>query len=166
MSCDRSSGLTALHDPRRIRGYSVLPMQPPPYGPPPPPLPPAYPPGVSPYGAAVGVWGGPTTSQERTWGLLGHLASLFMSIVGPLVVYVLKKDESKFVAFHALQQLIFDAILLPVILIIAVVTCGFGAVLVFVPLVFQIIAALRANDGEYYELPVAGAIARKSVYGA
>ena len=87
-------------------------------------------------------------------------------IVGPLVVYVLKKDESKFVAFHALQQLIFDAILLPVILIIAVVTCGFGAVLVFVPLVFQIIAALRANDGEYYELPVAGAIARKSVYGA
>jgi uncharacterized protein len=131
-----------------------------------PPGPPAYPPGVAPQAGAVGVWGGPTTSDERTWGLLGHLASFAMAIVGPLVVYILKKDESKFIAFHALQQLIFDLILIPVIFIFAFVTCGFGAVLVILPMVFQIIAGVKANSGEYYELPVAGAMARKSVYGA
>ena len=111
-------------------------------------------------------WGAPTTSDERTWAMLAHLSSFVGAIVGPLIVWAIKKDTSKFVAYHALQQLIFDAVLIPIILVLAIVTCGIGGVLIVVPMICHIMGAVRANAGEYHELPLAGAWARKSVYGA
>lgn len=45
---------------------------------------------------------------------------------------------------------------------ITMVTCGIGWV---VMAVFAIIAAVKVSSGQYYEVPLAGKLARESVYG-
>lgn len=55
-------------------------------------------------------------SEERQWAMLSHLgvlANLFSGILGPvvpLVIYMIYKDRSRYVAYHSLQALIFQLI--------------------------------------------------------
>lgn len=77
-------------------------------------------------------------------------------ILGPLVVYMVKKDQSEFVAFHALQSLYFGLLAAGVIIPITLITCGFGVVLIVPYLIFELVATIRANDGEWYLLPIVG----------
>ena len=51
----------------------------------------------------------PPTHDERTFAMLAHLLQLFGGFIAPLVIYLVKRD-SRFVAFHALQALIWQAI--------------------------------------------------------
>jgi uncharacterized Tic20 family protein len=48
------------------------------------------------------------TQDERTNALLVHVLAIFSGFLAPLVFYLVKRD-SKFVAFHALQVLIWHA---------------------------------------------------------
>ena len=56
------------------------------------------------------------TGDERTWALLSHLSgllNLFTGFAGPiaaLVIYLVYKDRSRFVAYHALQSMVFQLI--------------------------------------------------------
>jgi hypothetical protein len=94
------------------------------------------------------------TKDACTMGMLAHLLAIFTGFVGPLVLYLVKQDENEFVRFHALQSLYFSL----VGLVLAMVTCGIGGIVV---LVFNIIAALKANEGQWYEYPVVGKWARR-----
>ncbi|MBN1178014.1 MAG: DUF4870 domain-containing protein [Anaerolineae bacterium] len=55
-------------------------------------------------------------SEERTWAMLAHLSTLLNLVtgllgpVGALVVYMMYKDRSRYVAYHALQSMIFQLI--------------------------------------------------------
>lgn len=112
------------------------------------------------------------TSEERTLAALGHgLTFVEGGIIGPLVLYIVKRDESPFVAFHTLQSLYFGLGFLIVIMIcfaIMFVTLGFAVLLLFpflmflslAYMVFEIIATIKAYNGEWYQLPIAGAMAR------
>ncbi len=98
------------------------------------------------------------TSDEKTWALLAHVLNIFFPLLAPLVIYLVRKDSSQYVAFHALEALwlgVAGAVL-------SMVTCGVGW---FVMAIFAIIAAVKVNSGEYYEVPLAGKLARESVYG-
>ena len=90
---------------------------------------------------------------------LSHALSFFEGgLIGPLVIYLVKKDDDEFVAFHALQSLYFGL----AFFVLSVATCGFGAlVLVWPYLIFSGLAALRAYEGEWYELPGVGPYARE-----
>jgi uncharacterized Tic20 family protein len=116
------------------------------------------------------------TSEERTWAMLAHLSALLGYVVvlgqyiAPLVIYLVYRERSRFVAFHALQALYFQLALLLlwiVVFVATLVTCGLGAIFAVVPivlnLVFVLVAAIRANSGEWYELPIVGSMARASV---
>jgi uncharacterized Tic20 family protein len=116
------------------------------------------------------------TPEERTWAMLAHLSALLGYVVvlgqyiAPLVIYLVYRERSRFVAFHALQALYFQLALLLLWIVVFVatfVTCGLGAIFAVVPivlnLVFVLMAAIRANSGEWYELPLVGAMARASV---
>lgn len=106
---------------------------------------------------------GMPTADERTWALVGHaLTFVEGGIVGPLIVYLVKREESEFVAFHALQSLYFGLLALAIIGPATIITCGAGAVLVFPYLIFEIIACIEANKGEWYELPIVGPWALRS----
>ena len=42
--------------------------------------------------------------------MLAYILGIFTGFIGPLVLWLIKKDQSKFVAFHALQALLLHAI--------------------------------------------------------
>ncbi|OEH92442.1 DUF4870 domain-containing protein [Bacillus solimangrovi] len=108
----------------------------------------------------------PVTKNERTWGLMAHLASfagyilpLFGNILGPLIVYLIKKDESEFIADQARESLNFQiSFLIYAIvsgfLIIILVGAFLLAILPILQLIFVIIAAIKANDGVNYRYPM------------
>lgn len=55
-------------------------------------------------------------SDERMWAMISHfsvwanLISGFLGLVGALVIYLLFKDRSRYVAYHSLQALIFQLV--------------------------------------------------------
>lgn len=103
------------------------------------------------------------SSNERTLGLVAHgLSFVEGGVIGPLILYLVKRDESEFVAFHALQSLYFGLLAVVIIGPITFMTCGFGAVLVVPYLVFEAIACVEANNGNWYELPIVGPLALRS----
>jgi uncharacterized protein len=140
---------------------SVVPPPPPPGEPVPPP---------EPIDAA-----GMPSHEERQWALFAHLSALAGGLltgafaglgcfVGPLVIWLVKKDTMPFVDDQAKEALNFNitlAIIGVVLLLLTLVTFGFGALLA-IPvgilvgiawLVFTIIAAVKANEGERYRYP-------------
>jgi uncharacterized Tic20 family protein len=104
------------------------------------------------------------TQDERTWGMVAHLAALgffivpFGNIIGPLVVWLAKRDHSAFVAMHAKEALNFNITILIgglVCLVLLAFSIGilFGALLFIFWLVLTVIAALKANEGAAYRYP-------------
>jgi uncharacterized protein len=55
-------------------------------------------------------------SDERTWGMLAHLSILlnlvtgFLGPVAAFIIYMVYKDRSRYIAYHALQSLLFQLI--------------------------------------------------------
>ena len=99
------------------------------------------------------TWGGETTSEERTFTLAANLLTFVVPIIGPLVIYFLKKDSSRFVAYHAAQAALFQVISW----LIGSATCGVGFVLV----ILSVLAAMKANKGEWEDpYPLIGSVAR------
>ena len=91
------------------------------------------------------------TPDEKTWAMLSHLSVCFgFGIIGPLIILLVKKDESRFVAFHARQALIGH--------IAGILLCCIG---IFPVMIFGIIAAIKISQGEDYEYPLIGGWARK-----
>src|SRR4029453_11198418 len=70
------------------------------------------------------------TADERTWGLLAHLSSLIasllggMTFLGPLIVWLIKKDQSPFVGDQAKEALNFQIAVLIVSLICGITCIG------------------------------------------
>jgi uncharacterized Tic20 family protein len=106
------------------------------------------------------------TADDRQWAMFCHLSALLgwlvggLTFIGPLVCWLMKKDQSKFVDYHGKESLNFQLNILVYTLIafaITVATCGFGFPVIFVPLIYgivmPIIAGLKANEGKYYEYP-------------
>lgn len=112
--------------------------------------------------------GGPNDKDARQMAMLAHLSGLLASLItgtlagfaGPLIIWMIKKDESEFVADQAKEALNFQLTLLIIYLVcyaITIVTCGFGVPLIGVPfilqIIFAIVSAMKANEGEYYRYP-------------
>jgi uncharacterized Tic20 family protein len=93
------------------------------------------------------------TSSERLAVLIAHAGTVFAWFLAPLLVYLLKRGDSRYVEFHALQSLLWSL----AGTVIALATWGL-AIPVF--LVWHIIAAVKTADGGEYEYPLVGEIAR------
>ncbi|GAA4393739.1 DUF4870 domain-containing protein [Brevibacterium sp. R8603A2] len=106
------------------------------------------------------------TESERSAAMWTHLGTLLIGWLMPLIMFIMKKDESAFVREHARQSLnaqIMNAILCYGIMLISLplmlVFIGFITFwLAFIPpiiyIVFEIIAAVAANKGEGYKIPM------------
>jgi uncharacterized Tic20 family protein len=124
---------------------------------------------VNPYETPEQPGGAPevlaVSQDEKMWGMLCHLGALagylipFGNIVGPLVVWLIKKEQMPFVDDQGKESLNFQIsvtiyAIVSGILILALI--GFlllPAVLIF-GLVMVIIAAVKANGGEAYRYPL------------
>ena len=106
------------------------------------------------------------SKDERTWGMLCHLIAFsgviipFGNIIGPLVIWLIKKDEMPFVNDQGKESLnfqitIFIAILVGVLLTFVLIGIPFLIVLSIFWLVVVIMASIKANDGVAYRYPYA-----------
>ena len=107
-----------------------------------------------------------STSEEKQWGMACHLsalAGLFLPtighVLGPLVVWLLKKDSSPFVDAQGKESLNIQLSLSLYALLVApsvLILIGFFllGILAFLSLLFSIIGAIRASNGENYRYPM------------
>lgn len=106
---------------------------------------------------------GEVTQDEKTMAMIACILVIFTHWLGPLIIFLIKKDQSKFVAFHALQATILGAVA-SILTIATMFTFGITALAAFIiTVVFGIISALAANKGEWYEMPVIGKFAKQQV---
>lgn len=95
---------------------------------------------------------------DTTWLVLAHIAGLVTSWVGPLVLYLIKKSQpgEERAAAAAREALNFQITLFLVVM--ALMISVIGMFLLFAPmlfnLVFSIIAAVKASNGEDYRYPL------------
>ncbi len=92
-------------------------------------------------------------------GMLCHLLGILCGFLGPLIIWLVKKDESPFVNDQGKEALNFQ-----LTVIIAAIVAGLsiffciGAVLLpavgVANLVFSILGAVEANKGNAYRYPV------------
>ena len=99
------------------------------------------------------------TSEERTLAMLCHLLGLFTGFLGPLILWLIKKEESDMGDDQGKEALNFQLTLLIAFFVcIPLVFLIIGVPLFFVVtiygFIYAIIAAVRANEGEYYRYPV------------
>ena len=106
------------------------------------------------------------TKDEKLYGTLCHLlafagyvAPVAGSIVGPLVLWLVKKEESAFVDLHGRESVNFQISILiytVVSFILTLVVIGFALLLAtqILNVVCIIIAAINANDGKVYRYPM------------
>jgi uncharacterized protein len=116
---------------------------------------------------AVPAPGAAPSESERTWGMLAHLSALaglvlplVGNVLGPLLVWALKKDESTWVGEQAREALNFN-----ITVALAGLACGLlalifiglllGTALFIAWLVMTLIAAIRASEGVQYRYPIA-----------
>lgn len=109
----------------------------------------------------------PPSQDDRNLALIAHLSGCIgivagglLGFVGPLVIYLMKKDSSSYVATQAKEALNFQITLFLIAVVcfaIVVISCGFALPVVILPMVLQvvfgIIAALAVRDGSDYRYP-------------
>ena len=106
------------------------------------------------------------SKDERMWGMLCHISAFalfvfpfFGNIIGPLVVWLIKKEEYPFVDEQGKEALNFQisvsiyafaALLLSIILIGIPILIS----LFFFDFIMVVIASVKANDGIHYKYPL------------
>jgi len=103
--------------------------------------------------------------EENTMAMLCHLLALagFVipvgNIIGPLVVWLVKRHDSKFVDFHGKESLNFQISVTIYAIVGAILTLIFIGILVLIAvgilsLVTIILASIKANEGKEYRYPL------------
>ncbi|KAB7673047.1 DUF4870 domain-containing protein [Bacillus sp. B1-b2] len=98
------------------------------------------------------------TNDDKLFAMLIYVSSLFTNIIGPLIIWLLKKDSS-FVDYHGKEYfnfLISYAIYFFISSILTIILIGFIGMIVFgiMAFVYTIIAAVRSYEGKEYRIPL------------
>ncbi|GAB3976437.1 DUF4870 domain-containing protein [Spirosoma terrae] len=99
------------------------------------------------------------------WAMITHLSALtgmftlIGSLVGPILVWQIQKEKSAFIDFHGKEAVNFNitiAIAAGISFVLMILLIGIFLLWIVgaVWLVFTIIAAIKANNGEYYRYPI------------
>jgi uncharacterized Tic20 family protein len=94
---------------------------------------------------------------EKLWSVALHLLAIPFEFLAPLIGYFILKDKGPFVSHHAKESLNFGItiVLAAVVLAITIVGLLFLWILPIVWIIFRIIAAFKAGQGEFYKIPIA-----------
>ena len=104
---------------------------------------------------------------ERNWAMGAHLSTFlgcfgvvaFANIIAPLVIYLMKREESSFVADQAKEALNFQIsmtiyLLLAGLLSMAFIGIPLLVVLALADMILTVVAAIKASEGTYYRYPL------------
>ncbi|HRH47807.1 MAG TPA: DUF4870 domain-containing protein [Panacibacter sp.] len=95
------------------------------------------------------------TSDEKTMAILSHVLTFVAGFLAPLIIYLIKKDESKFISAHAKESLNFQITIFIVIIGLCITIIGILLVWVvgILAIILVIIATIRASEGKLYRYP-------------
>jgi uncharacterized protein len=98
------------------------------------------------------------SGDERTMAILCHVLGIFFWIFPSLIIYLLKKDESKYVAEHAKEALNFQisiTIFYIISAFLALLLIGFLPMFIIYvgSIILCIIATIKAADNVLYKYP-------------
>jgi uncharacterized Tic20 family protein len=71
----------------------------------------------------------PSTSADRAWGMLAHFSGWFLGFLGPLIILVAKGRSPGFVRQQAAEALNFQLSFIGLLIVLTIVTFGFGLLL-------------------------------------
>jgi uncharacterized Tic20 family protein len=126
---------------------------------------------------ATDAMGSGISAEEKQWAMFAHLSALVGGIltsgwagsigcfIGPLVIWMVKKDTMPFVDDQAKEALNFNisvALVFLALFLLSVMTLGIGLIIAIPAwiiigiawLVFTIIAAIKALEGVAYRYPL------------
>ena len=110
------------------------------------------------YAKPSNAYAGPPPDKEAiTMGMLCHLLAIFTQFLGPLIIWLIKKDSSPFVDDQGKESLNFQIFTLIVTLLCFIGLCVAPFLIAAVQiarLVFCIIATVKANEGIAYRYPI------------
>lgn len=103
--------------------------------------------------------------DARMWGMICHLAGFagfvvpFGNVLGPLIVWAIKKDEIPFVNDQGKEALNFQltmtiAVIVSIFLMFILIGFFLIGVLCLYDLIIIIIASIKANEGVAYRYPI------------
>ncbi|MFN3653260.1 MAG: DUF4870 domain-containing protein [Armatimonadota bacterium] len=107
--------------------------------------------------------------EEKTLAMLAHLLGIFTGFIGPLILYVVRRD-SRFIAFHALQSVLFQlglivALFVSALLVLVLIGMVLFPAVAIGGLIYAVIAAVKSYQGEWFSYWLVGPIARRTVEG-
>lgn len=106
------------------------------------------------------------SKDERVWGMLCHISAFaffvfpaFGNILGPLIVWLIKKEEYPFVDEQGKEALNFQISITIYTLaagLLSIILIGIPILiaLFFFDFIVVVIAAIKANDGYHYKYPL------------
>jgi uncharacterized protein len=126
---------------------------------------------------ATDAMGSGISAEEKQWAMFAHLSALAGGIltsgwagsigcfIGPLIIWMVKKDTMPFVDDQAKEALNFNisvALVFLALFLLSVLTLGIGLIIAIPAwiiigiawLVFTIIAAIKAHEGVAYRYPL------------
>jgi len=105
------------------------------------------------------------TPDERSMAMLCHLLAILTGFIGPLIIWLVKKDQSPFINHHGKEALnfqltlflaylaLFGVVAVLMFLIIGFVLLPLLFVLPILVLVAEIMACVAASRGEWHRYP-------------
>jgi len=107
---------------------------------------------------------GNLTNEEKQWAMFCHLSVLsgfiipFGNIVGPLVLWLLKREQSPYVDYHGKEALNFQIsitiyLVISGILVLVLIGIVFLIVILLLDIILMVMAAIKASEGVYYRYP-------------
>jgi hypothetical protein len=104
---------------------------------------------------------GPESNDARTMAMLCHLLAILPGLgsIGSLVIWLIKKDESRFVDQQGKEVVNFIlTLLIGFVVGLATACIGVGVVIIIavqvVNIVFGILSAIAVNKGQPYRYPI------------
>ena len=98
------------------------------------------------------------TSDEKTMALLSHVLTLVPGVgfLAPLIIYLIKKDESSFVSASAKESLNFQITLYIVVIGLFITVIGIFLVwiIAIMALILVIVATIKTSEGKLYRYPL------------
>lgn len=105
------------------------------------------------------------SKDEKMWAMFAHISAVagfvfpFGNIIGPLLIWILKKEEFPFVNDQGKESLNFQIsitiyILISVILVFVVIGIPLLIILGIFALIMTIIGGINAYDGKAYRYPI------------
>ncbi|WP_335871666.1 DUF4870 domain-containing protein [Bacillus sp. 2205SS5-2] len=98
------------------------------------------------------------SQDERLLASAIYVISFFTAVLGPIVIWLLKRDDSEFIDYHGREYINFFLSytvygIICSILVIVLVGALLWVVLGIFLVVFPVVAAIKAYEGERYKIP-------------